>query len=165
MNKPDGKDLDNPMMLTREIEAIDKIIAETKPQICLEFGAGGSTVYFPKKHDCIKQWLSIEENGRYAKALGEKVDKEKVALIWASDQSAWFSDSVKYQPKRYGLILVDGLQRGACLRAGRELLKDGGVMLLHDFDRDMYKEDLKEFKVHPLCEKDKSGSRGLAIIK
>ena len=66
--------LGRPMMSEKEIEIIDRLIEERQPKYCLEWGSGNSTVYFPKKHKCIKSWLSVEHNGHYPEYLKDKIE-------------------------------------------------------------------------------------------
>lgn len=52
----------------------------------------------------------------------------------------------------FDLILVDGRARNACLRQGYELLRPGGIMVIHDAQRAEYRETLESFPEHRFLE-------------
>ena len=55
-----GNVVPKPWMKYREIEIIEEIIKNLKPKKCLEWGAGYSTLYFPRLLDSDAKWISIE---------------------------------------------------------------------------------------------------------
>lgn len=153
-----------PMMSGKEIEIIDNLIEERKPKYILEWGSGGSTMYFPK-HKCIKHWLSIEENGHFVDYLKDKVN-DKTDVIWADNE--WYIDSVKLG-KKYDMILVDGKYREECVEQGLQLLRGNGFLLLHDAGRKDYQDFIKKFNGRILIEGEEPYEgfykhRGLAIF-
>jgi len=164
----------HPMMSQEEVAIIDELIEERKPKVCLEWGSGNSTIYFPKKHECIKSWVSIEDLGGYVKYLSPKMDREKVTLMWVPDNE-WYIDCVKHQGKKYDFILVDGVDghREACLDlAITELAKKGAMVLLHDSGREEYQPFIKRHrkKAQKLSEGEKKigeyyAHRGLTLFK
>lgn len=142
-----------PMMSEKEIGIINRLIKERKPEICLEWGSGGSTVYFPDRHECIKQWVSVEHDGHYNIFLKDKIHPEKVVLVWA-DNDYRYIDVVKHQGQRYDFILVDGAMRNECLKAAQHLLKEDGFVLLHDSGRKDYDEGVEAYgnRKEKLCD-------------
>jgi predicted O-methyltransferase YrrM len=143
---PSGK----PMMFDADIAMIDKLIEERKPEVCLEWGAGNSTVYFPKKHDCIKKWVSIEHNGHYFASLKDRINPETTTIRLFDDCEVTFDNyinQVKADGPIYDFILVDGadISRGRCLGVAFELIKPNGIILLHDAFREQYKEYVDQY--------------------
>lgn len=129
---------DTPMMAEAEIAILNKYLA--KARFCLEFGSGGSTEYFPRKHKGIKLWLSIEHNGHYVQYLDGKL-ADNATVIWADNE--WYLDSVKHQAPRYDFILIDGQDRPGCIRVAKTLLAPGGSAFLHDAGRKEYEDAIK----------------------
>lgn len=132
---------DTPMMADREVAIIDKLIDNIKPTFCLEWGSGGSTLYFPANHPLIHLWLSIEHNGNYVKYLDGKLTSN-AHVIWVDKE--WYLDCVKHQEARYSFILIDGEDREGCLRVAKDLLAPGGSILLHDAGRKEYQDFIKK---------------------
>lgn len=152
-------------MSDKEIKIIDDLIEERKPKTVLEWGSGGSTIYFPK-HDTIKHWLSIEHNGHYVSYLKDKVHP-KTDVIWADKE--WYIDCVKLG-KKYDMILVDGNDREACVEIGLNLLTAKGFLLLHDSGREEYQDFIRKFSGEVLIEGEEPyrgyfKHRGLAIFQ
>lgn len=134
---------DKPMMADAEIEIIDDLIEKYKPEVCLEWGSGNSTLWY-SQHDCIKSWLSLEHNGHYVEYLKGKLNP-KTQVVWVADNE-WYGDSVKLLGRRYDFILVDGRQREGCLSIAHDIIKPGGIILLHDSGREEYQEFIKLYK-------------------
>ena len=126
------------MMSDADIDAIEDIIQTLKPATVLEWGSGNSTSFFSKA-ECVRRWVAVEHNGNYVRHLSAHVDPEKVTLIWAPEDE-WYVDCVKLNVGQFDLILVDGIdaKRGDCLEAAFDLLRPGGIVLLHDSSRREY---------------------------
>lgn len=156
-----------PMMSDKEIQIIDELIEDLKPQHCLEWGAGASTIYFPQKHRCIKTWLAAEENGNYVKHLAPQV-KNNTTIIWLP-KDQWYHDAVKHS-RLYDFILIDGYNREGCLEVARRVISDDGIILLHDAGRGEYQAMIKEHEGEILSEgeieaADGYAHRGLALFR
>lgn len=140
---------DKPMMADAEIAIIDALIEKYKPEVCLEWGSGNSTLWF-SKHKSIKNWLSIEHNGHYVEHMTGRIPPN-VQVIWVAD-NYWYVDAVKLQGRRYDFILIDGEQREACLNIAHDIIKPGGIILLHDSGREEYQEFIRLYKGQKLIE-------------
>ncbi len=140
---------DLPMMSVAEIGIIDDLIEQLKPQVCLEWGSGNSTLWF-SRHKSIKSWLSLEHNGHYVEYMKDKMPPN-VQVVWVAD-NYWYVDAVKLQGRRYDFILVDGEQREACLNIAHDILNPDGIILLHDSGRDEYQGFIRLYKGQQLIE-------------
>jgi hypothetical protein len=122
------------MMDPPEIKAMRAVLNERRPRRVLEWGSGGSTMYWPRMFPLI-DWVSIEHNPDYAQALKGKITPN-VTL-----KQLDFPDYHELRPDQVGmfdLIIVDGRKRVRCLEIGRDLLVHGGAVLLHDAGRERY---------------------------
>lgn len=140
----------NPFMAHEETVIIDNLIEELKPKQCLEWGAGGSTIYFPNKHYLtISKWTSIESDKEWFNSLLGKTP-ENVELVYAFDPDAYVNYPL-IKKKKYDFILVDGLINGEdkyrvdCLKVASQVLNPGGIVLLHDSGRLRYREGYEFF--------------------
>jgi len=135
-----------PMMATKEIEIIDKLLTERQPKYCLELGSGISTLYFPREHETfIRYWRAIEHNGHWYKSLRLRLP-DNADILWTRDDSeeTYFKEALLY---KYDFVLIDGLDRSRAIKMLPELLYRGGFALLHDSGRKEYEEINKQGKV------------------
>lgn len=126
----------------------------------LEWGAGGSTVWLAKnlpegasltsiEHD--REWFyevanHLGNGGRGARENVRMLLREPTGPLGAN-ATAGEDDPTSLLPfidavdgERFDVILVDGYARGACLDRARQLLNPGGVVVLHDAQREWYDE-------------------------
>lgn len=126
-----------PMMSDKEIQIVEKYAYGH----CLEWGSGYSTTHFPKGED-VDSWLAVEHNGNWIKKIkGDCPDN--VQIIWILEGMS-YADCVQLSNRKFDFILIDGLDREKCLENARNILKPGGVILLHDAGRAEYQEFIKK---------------------
>lgn len=128
----------------------------------LEWGSGGSTVWFADRLPAGAELISVDHDrewhGKVAECLRGRlnvrlvlseptgplgrnatIEEEDVrplrGLVHAADEFAG--------DRKFDVILVDGYARGACLRHAGRLLAPGGVVFLHDAQRPWY-DDAKQ---------------------
>lgn len=121
-----------PMMSDAEIKIVDKHL--TYARRCLEWGSGGSTVFFPKDNSWV-YWLSIEHNGHWVQKISDQLPTN-ANVVWVPDNE-WYVDCVKHSGT-FDFILIDGLHRERCLEIALDIISDDGVILLHDSGRKEY---------------------------
>ncbi len=123
---------------------------------CLEWGSGGSTLYFTRfmtEQGIDFIWTTIEYDLKWYKAVvqataGEprivpllfEVSGEK-PLQTAKRRDFLMDDYVDYPlttGKKFDFILVDGRKRRRCLQVAATVLAERGVAVLHDASRTYY---------------------------
>ncbi|RIW13621.1 hypothetical protein D0X99_15360 [Algoriphagus lacus] len=129
----------------------------------LEFGCGGSTLYFAKKA-C--QVISIEDNHEWYSVMKERtktfsdvelrhipVDKEFVGGEFASNMDELkHTNSYKnyalgasdVQDESIDVLVIDGRARIGCLRTNLSKLKRNGIVLFDNTDRTAYAGGIQE---------------------
>jgi len=130
---------DRPWMAEAEIEIVDSIFRALRPRRVLEWGAGGSTLYFPQRYGFVESWIAVEHDAAFAEAVLARA-AGKVEVLQLDEPGYW------KQPRRLGkfdLIIVDGMYRVECLKVARGILEEGGVVILHDSGRSAYNEAWK----------------------
>ena len=120
-----------PWMANCEIEVMDSLFKTQRPARVLEWGAGGSTLYWPPRYACIEKWTAVECDKTFARELRQQV-ADKVTVKGATGKRYW------NQRGRYDMIIVDGHHRPECLEAALGLLAEGGIVVLHDSGREGY---------------------------
>lgn len=156
-----------PMMSEQEIQHIDALLVNHKPERCLEWGSGNSTAHFPR-HKFIKSWLAIEHDGNILDELESKLS-DKVQTIWILPSHS-YADCVQRSHIKYDFILIDGLDRQKCLENALKVVSKDGLILLHDSGRAEYQDFIKQYKGEMLIQGEileKDGGfahRGLAVF-
>lgn len=152
-----------PMMDKPEIAALREILFARKPKRVLEWGAGGSTLYWPALFPEI-DWWSVEHNPAYAQALEGRLPPSVTLLhltypkyheLQAPDVGGLFD-----------LIIVDGRRRVRCLDIARDLLALGGAAILHDAGRERYAPAREFYETVTVLHPPKKGKdpRGLWLL-
>lgn len=151
-----------PMMDVPEITALRRVLNERQPRRVLEWGSGGSTLYWPRMFPAV-DWLSVEHNPLYVMALKGKMSPNVTLL--QLDYPAYY----ELTPEKMGmfdLIIVDGRHRVRCLNIGRDLLVHGGAVVLHDAGRERYAPARKFYQTITVLSPPKKARdpRGLWIL-
>lgn len=136
-----------PQMAECEIEIISSILETQRPARVLEWGVGGSTVYWPGRYDFIERWVGIEGQPDYYDYYAGQV-AEKVELRLARVNVEDYVQAVVKEGKEYDFVLVDGGFRVECLEAAPLILAARGVVVLHDSGRLDYRPGWKAFPKH-----------------
>jgi predicted O-methyltransferase YrrM len=145
------------MMADKEIFIIDTILDQSKPKVCLEWGSGNSTRYFPKHHKDIVSWTAVEHNGHYVEFLAGKT-ADNVNVVWADKE--WYIDCVKLNGRKYDFILIDGEEREGCIRVALDIIKPGGIILLHDAGRIEFADIIRLYDGRKLLDGEKPVKEG-----
>jgi hypothetical protein len=142
----------------------------------LEWGSGGSTLFFSKY---VKSWDTIEHNVNWISEMQEytkdlsNVRFHSAKHTWnhAKDSDGSYKEFREYvevpvhfeNVQSYDIIIIDGRARVECARSvlRNRLLAGNGVVLIHDWERCMYKEILDSFQV---IKEDTSSKRHLGIL-
>lgn len=155
-----------PFMTDEEIAEFKKLFLELgkKHLDVLEWGAGYSTKYFPDflvKNGITFTWEAIEADVRwYIEII--KLDLLPEVRVHLFDEEIFRVDDRRIVErkfdmneyvlfprrlgKKYDVIIVDGMKRARCLKEAVRLLKDGGIVILHDAQRTQYHLAFKYYK-------------------
>lgn len=133
-----------PMMNPEAVQIFNDLLANRKPELCFEWGSGGSTNYFPKNHPCIKKWVSMENLKRFYDRIKPHVSSV-VDLRFEPDGEKYVR-AILNEPHKFDFIFVDGRWRGNCLWAASKMVKPKtGRVILHDSGRPKYWPAFKYF--------------------
>lgn len=108
-----------------------------------EYGAGNSTLFYS---NLVKEVISVEND----KAWIEKLSKNKpenVNFIYTElFYDGEYSKMPKVLNKEFDIIIVDGRDRVNCCKNSISSLKEGGIVILDDSEREQYSLAFKLFK-------------------
>lgn len=155
----------NVMLVEKEKELFLEILEDGKDKTFLEWGTGFSTIEIAKK---VKKVISIEYQMEWFLKIKHILDTEKItnAEIVYVPVSAGLSrdgegnlaecfDYVNYPKQlneKYDIIFIDGRARVECAKVAINLLKENGIIVIHDYpvtplsERQHYREVEKFLK-------------------
>lgn len=148
-----------PMMNGPEIDAMRVLLSQRAPKRVLEWGSGGSTVYWPTHYPDI-EWVAVEHDPGWASSVKAKAPANAKVL------HRTFPEYWRLDEGMFDLIIVDGRERVRCLDVARSYLNPGGVVVLHDASRRRYAPGLAYYRttkvlVPPVSKPD---ARGLTLL-
>lgn len=124
-----------PWLADEEMQIMASLFETQRPVTVLEWGIGGSTVYWPQQYDFIERWVAIEHVKDYAEAVvGQVLDVVQVLQL---DPPDYWQRADGLGP--FNMILVDGRHRVKCLKVAAKILASKGIAVLHDSGRERYK--------------------------
>lgn len=114
----------------------------------LEFGMGGSTIYFASR---CKHLISIEHDSNWYKNVNKylvdnTMDKNVQSYL---KQRPYNTICETLTNIKFDLIFIDGRDRVECAKSSIKLLSDHGIIMLDNAERERYSEIydlLKDFK-------------------
>jgi SAM-dependent methyltransferase len=145
-----------PMMDVNEIKAMLACLKlYPAPITALEWGSGNSTLYFSSFLQAGSHWHALEHNQEWSLLVQQRLHntgRQDISLHSIPNNTPFndgvddgdFSSFYDYvlHPldlgTKFDFILVDGRARVDCMRLGWKLLKDDGIMVLHDAQRQEY---------------------------
>lgn len=145
-----------PLLWPSEIAYIEKLLLASAARSgrvdVLEWGSGGSTVYFTRflrNHSIAYTWTSLEYNARWAHDVQHELvgDHDTAVVLFdvGNDRVLQrYNEMEEYilypntMGRKFDFIFVDGRKRRRCLLEAKHLLKEGGAALLHDAERRYY---------------------------
>lgn len=152
MDGPDVREFER-ILASEYIES--GLTLEPGPFHVLEWGCGGSTLYFARMlHEQASRpytWTAVEHDQTWADRIAERVSLYRDVGIVLFDMQGADPRTVKQsrtmeayvnwpaeQPMKWDLIVVDGRWRRRCVMLSPTLLTPHGVCLLHDAEREYY---------------------------
>ncbi len=162
-----------PYMKLRETQIIEEILERIQPARCLEYGSGYGSLYFSAQLPPGAEWHAIEHVPAWYNALQKFEHPPTLQLhlqevpqeVIETGGARAFDHYINY-PEPLGLfdfILIDGRARKACLQKSLDLLRPGGLVVLHDANRKTYQEGLKGYRYNLILEDFRKTSGGLGF--
>ena len=109
-----------------------------------EYGCGFSTLFFQKR---VKTVTSVESHhGWYKKMSSVAAGNVKIIYCPDDENDRSYAESINKSEGNFDVILVDGKDRVNCMKNAAEKLKENGVILLDDSDRQQYAEGFEFMK-------------------
>lgn len=140
------------------------------PRRCLEWGSGGSTQSFLRECSFVAQWISVEHDSAWFEQVARSISDSRLSLHHVApdrplpggkhseaEVNSWNARAEREpelmasyvgKPRSlnggaFDFVLVDGRARRFCIREGFDLLRPGGLLILHDAQRSEYHDVLR----------------------
>jgi len=99
-----------------------------------EFGSGNSTLFYARY---VKSILTVEHNKNWYNKIKMSLP-ENAGIIFKNVDEKQYEESVLLSDKFYDIIIIDAEKRVECLKQSISRLKEAGVVVLDDSDREEY---------------------------
>lgn len=170
-----------------EFSQVLAVVESVGPRTVLEWGSGGSTRALLNECPFIERYVSIEHHKAWCEKVRSVVTDPRLELYEVEpdegmesetpsreEEIAWAARA-EHEPSMmasyvgfprtlgitFDLILVDGRARRLCLKEGFQLLRPGGVIVLHDAQREDYHDALRSLGPARFLEPWKAGQVAL----
>lgn len=125
-----------PWLTDAAITFLAQFLAGQPTAKVLEFGSGGSTIWFAQRTSNL---VSVEHNPHWF----AQVDAILAALNLTPTRHllmppAYYQLGAQWPAASFDLILVDAIERQNCVKHSLHLLKPGGVLMLDNCERPQY---------------------------
>lgn len=112
----------------------------SKDLAMLEYGSGHSTLFFAAR---VGRIVSVEHNAGWADEVEPQLP-DNASLVRVDDKLAYSKAPVSDGP--FDVILVDGIEREACLAVADQALTPNGVVLIDDSHRTAYADEIRRYQ-------------------
>lgn len=154
-----------PWLTEAAIEFIENL-CQTNPNLkILEFGSGGSTIWFAQRTNHL---VSIEHNPKWYNSVTQVLEdlnlnnlnlsnliSEPNSLITQATRKllsppAYYQVCAEFSDNYFDLILIDAIERINCAIQAMRILKPGGALMLDNCERPQYLPIYENLKTWPL---------------
>ncbi|NOX17184.1 MAG: class I SAM-dependent methyltransferase [Chlorobi bacterium] len=126
-----------------------------------EYGSGNSTIWYAKKVSSI---IAVEHDKEWYDKIKETMPKNAEIILSSESDSGIYAGEISKRGKRFHIIIVDGIFRNESLSASFDYLRDDGVIVFDDAERDDYIKSFELLKEKGFRRIDFRGMRGITSI-
>jgi len=127
-----------PWLTDQAINFIEHL-CQIKPNLkILEFGSGGSTIWFAQRTNNL---VSIEHNPKWYNLVTQVLETLNLNLLVTRkllNPPAYYQICAEFADNYFDLILIDAIERINCTAQAVRILKPGGVLMLDNCERPQY---------------------------
>lgn len=110
-----------------------------KPNMSVfEYGSGNSTMWWAKRTG---QVVSIEYNEKWYKHIKDQLSKNSEIIFQPVGKE--YVELILEQKRKFDIIMIDGRRRVDCAKIASKVLKDDGVIIWDNTNRDKYKSGIR----------------------
>lgn len=109
----------------------------SKDMDVFEYGSGNSTNYYAKR---VQSITSVEHDKEWYEEVVNEMLSNSTLIYQELEYGGDYSTLSEKQSIKYDIVIVDGRDRVNCLKSSINAIKDNGVIVLDDSEREPYKE-------------------------
>lgn len=102
-----------------------------------EWGAGNSTLFWSQN---VKDVVSIEYDKKWYEKLIDEVPENVKLKYYGLEYGGDYCKAILDEDKKFDIVLIDGRDRVRCAKNAISMLKEDGVIIWDDTEREYYKE-------------------------
>lgn len=111
----------------------------TKDMVIFEFGSGSSTFFYSKR---VNRVITVEHSIEWYEKLKKKLPANVELIHKELNANFDYAKSAIGQGEQFDIIFIDGEQRNECIKYSISALKEDGVIVLDDSDRNEYNDGI-----------------------
>ena len=104
-----------------------------------EYGSGNSTLWYAKKVNSV---VSVENDKHWYNKIKESMPKNVNINYKEFVNDGEYSKFSNTVDRKFDIIIVDGQDRVNCIKNAINAIKEGGVVVLDDSEREYYKDGI-----------------------
>lgn len=121
-----------PWLTDQAIDFLEELIKNKSHIKILEFGSGGSTLWFAKKNVGL---VSIEHDENWYKKVNEELNKIGLNVDYRLIKKNYFEVCNEFPDEHFDLVLIDAKDRVDCIKRAMRILKRGAFLMLDNAER------------------------------
>lgn len=122
-----------PWLTDQAIDFLEDLISCNKEIKILEFGSGGSTLWFAKKNNV--ELVSIEHDENWYKKVSDELKEKSLNIDYRLIKRNYFEVCDEFPDEHFDLVLVDAKDRIDCIKKAIRVLKKGAILMLDNAER------------------------------
>ena len=105
--------------------------------LIFEYGSGNSTIWLSKMALSV---ISLEHDIKWYNSMKDKISSNVKYLHCDLDYGGGYSKAILSHNDRFHVVVIDGSDRVRCAKNSLDALRDDGVIIWDNSDRDYYQE-------------------------
>ena len=132
----------------------------TQDMTLFEFGSGFSTFFFSKQ---VEEVNSVECDRAWYEKIHQDLPDNANLIYCKEEEDGEYCRTALATGQLFDIVLVDGRDRVNCLKNSCAALKDKGVILLDDSQREEYQEGIQFLRARGFKQIDFAGPKPVSI--
>jgi len=110
-----------------------------------EYGSGNSTLFYSQR---VKTVTTVEHDKEWFERMGSSVSGNVHLVFRSLDSGENYVQAALEAGKKFDIIIVDGRKRVDCIKSCLAALKENGIVVLDDSERESYREGISFLRSH-----------------
>jgi tRNA A58 N-methylase Trm61 len=108
-----------------------------------EYGSGNSTLFYSK---IVKKVIAVEHEKEWFEKIKSKLQANSEIVFSKLDYDGVYCKTIKNANQSFDIIIIDAEDRVNCIKHCFDKLRENGVIILDDSEREEYQEGIEILK-------------------